>query len=211
MLSFIWSGLFNMPVKQFLPFLLSGLLPWAVISGALGEACLVLLGGEGLMKSRQFPYTTLVYGVLARNTIVFGHNLVGYFPIAIACGVPLGWQTALLLPGIALVVVNCAWMAILIGVLCLRFRDFQQLVISALQIAVFITPVFWTASQLQGTRAIIVDINPLYYMVEVVRQPLLGNAPAPVSYLVCLAMAVLGWLAAYRLLARKRHRLAYWF
>jgi ABC-type polysaccharide/polyol phosphate export permease len=210
-LSFIWAGLWKMQVTEFLPFLLSGLLPWSVISGSIGEACAVFLAGEALMKSRQFPYTALVYSVLARNTILFGHNLIAFFPIALLCGVPLGWKTALLFPGLILVILNCTWMAILVAVFCLRFRDFQQLVASLLQIAMFVTPVFWTASQLQGTRAILVDLNLLHHLVEVVRQPMLGKAAAGTSYAVCVVAAVVGWMLAYSLLARKRHRLAYWF
>jgi ABC-type polysaccharide/polyol phosphate export permease len=210
-LSLVWSGLFNQPVAKFLPFLLSGLLPWTLISVCIAEACMIWLAGEGLMKSRQFPYTTLIYGLLARNTIIFAHNLVGFIPIALICGVPLTWQTLLLFPGLVLAVVNCGWIAILVGIFCLRFRDFQPLVGSLIQILMFVTPVFWAADQLQGTRAIIVDVNILHHLVEVIRQPLLGKTPATISYLVSTITAVAGWALAYSYYARKRHRLAYWF
>jgi ABC-type polysaccharide/polyol phosphate export permease len=99
----------------------------------------------------------------------------------------------------------------LTAILCLRFRDVQQTVASVLQVLVFVTPVFWQVNQLQGKRLIIVHANPLHYMVDVVRQPLLGAMPSAMSYLVCAGCAVAGWLLAFRLLARKRHRLAYWF
>jgi ABC-type polysaccharide/polyol phosphate export permease len=210
-LSFVWSGLFNQEVRKFLPFLLSGLLPWTLISVCIAEACMIWLAGEGLMKSRQFPYTTLIYGLLARNVVLFAHNLVGYVPIAMLCGVPLAWQTLLLFPGLLLVVVNCGWIAILVGIFCLRFRDFQPLVGSVIQILMFVTPVFWSPNQLQGSRAIIVDVNILHHLVELLRQPLLGHAPALISYLVCGITAICGWVLAYSMYARKRHRLAYWF
>lgn len=211
MLSVIWSGLFQQGVRQFLPFLLSGLLPWGLISVCIAEGCMALAAGEGLMKARQFPYSTLIYALLARNTIIFGHNLIGFIPIAIICGVPFGWNTLLLFPGFALVLVNCGWMAILVAIFCLRFRDFQPLVGSLIQIMMFVTPIFWSASQLRGERAILVDMNILHHMVELMRQPLLGQPPAPMSYLVCGMTAVAGWALAYSLYARKRHRLAYWF
>jgi ABC-type polysaccharide/polyol phosphate export permease len=99
----------------------------------------------------------------------------------------------------------------LTAVLCLRFRDFQQMVASILQVMVFVTPVFWQVNQIQGKRAIIIHANPLHHMVEVVRQPLLGAMPSSMSYLVCVGCAVVGWLLAFKLFARKRHRLAYWF
>jgi ABC-type polysaccharide/polyol phosphate export permease len=211
MLSFVWSGLFNQQVTQFLPFLLSGLLPWTLISVCIAEGCMGLAAGEGLMKSRQFPYTTLIYGLLARNVILFGHNLIGYVPIALLCGVPLTWNTLLLFPGLVLVVVNCGWIAMLVAIFCLRYRDFQPLVGSLIQIMMFVTPVFWSASQLQGKRAMIVDVNILHHLVELVRQPLLGKTPATMSYIVCSVIAVAGWMLTYSFYARKRHRLAYWF
>ena len=210
-MSFVWASLWKQNVVDFLPFLLSGLIPWTMISAAIGESTSVFLGGEGLMKSRQFPYSILVYGVLARNVIIFGHNLIGYQLIALLCGVSLGWSLLLLVPGLVLVVVNCGWMCVLAAVFCLRFRDFQQLVASLLQIAMFVTPVFWSAGQLVGKRAIIVDANILYHMIELIRQPLLGKVASIYSYQICVVSALLGWGLAYYLFAKKRHRLPYWF
>ncbi len=210
-LSFVWAALWNMKVTEFLPFLLSGLLPWTLISGAIGESCVAFIANEALMRSRQFPYSTLVYVVLTRNAVIFGHNLIGYVAAAALCGVAVGWSTLLFVPGAVLVLLNIGWMSVMVAIFCLRFRDFQQLVVSLLQIAMFVTPIFWSAGQLQGKRAMIVDWNLLHHMVEVVRQPMLGKIAAPASYLICMIAAVAGWLIAYWLFARKRHRLAYWF
>ncbi len=210
-MSFVWAGLWKQNVVEFLPFLLSGLVPWTMISSAIGESTAVFLAGEGLMKSRQFPYSILVYGALARNVVIFGHNLVGYLLIVALCGVSLGWSTLLLVPGLALVVLNCGWMCMLVAVFCLRYRDFQQIVASLLQIAMFVTPVFWAAPQLQGKRAIIVDANVLHHMIELLRHPLLGTVAKVESYAVCAGAAIAGWVLAYLLFALKRHRLAYWF
>jgi len=210
-LSFVWASLWKMQVAEFLPFLLSGLLPWVLIAGTIGESCAAFIANEPLMRSRQFPYSTLVYVVLTRNAIIFGHNLIGYIPVAILCGVAIGWQTLFFFPGAMLVMLNCGWICVVVAIFCLRFRDFQPLVASLLQIAMFVTPIFWSADQLKGKRAVVVDINPLHHMIEVLRQPMLGKLAAPVSYLLCSVIAVVGWLFAYWMFARKRHRLAYWF
>jgi len=210
-MSFVWATLWKQNVVEFLPFLLSGLIPWTMISAAIGESCATFLAGEGLMKSRQFPYSILVYGVLARNVVIFGHNLVAYLIVAVLCGVQLGFVTLLLVPSLLIVLVNCGWICMLVAILCLRFRDFQQLVASVLQVSMFVTPVFWSASQLQGRRAIIVDANVLYHMIELMRRPLLGELPTLLSFAVCIATAIVGWAFALWLFARKRHRLAYWF
>lgn len=210
-MSFVWATLWKQSVVEFMPFLLSGLVPWTMISAAIGESCAAFLAGEGLMKSRQFPYSILVYGVLARNVVVFAHNLVAYFLVALLCGVALRPATLLLVPGLVIVLAVCGWVCVLVAILCLRFRDFQQLVASVLQVSMFVTPVFWSAAQLQGRHEIIVDVNVLYHMIELLRRPMLGEVPSALSYGVCIAAAVLGWVGALWLFARKRHRLAYWF
>lgn len=210
-MSFVWAGLWKQNVVEFLPFLLSGLVPWTLIASMIGESTAVFLAGESLMKARQFPYSILVYGAIARNVVIFGHNLVGYFLVAVLCGVPLTFSTLLVVPGLVLVILNCGWICVLAAVFCLRFRDFQQIVASLLQIAMFITPVFWAANQLQGKRAILVHLNPLHHMIDLLRQPLLGLMAKPESWIFCISSAILGWALAYWVFALKRHRLTYWF
>src|SRR5262249_46994104 len=109
-LSFVWSGLFQQDQRAFLPFLLSGLMPWTMIAASIGEGTGAFLAGEGLMKSRQFPYTLLTNIVLARNVVIFGHNLLGYVLVGAVCGMTVSWANLLVVPGLALVLLNCGWM-----------------------------------------------------------------------------------------------------
>lgn len=211
-MSLVWSILWHQNVREYLPYLLSGLIPWMVIASCLGESCGAFLGGEANMKSRLFPYSMLIYVVVSRNVILFGHNMIAYVLAAILCGVPLTAYTLLAIPGFALLVINVAWMSLLCAIVCLRFRDVQQLVTMLLQLVMLITPVFWPVSQLGTGRArLIVDLNLIYHMIDVVRTPLLGKPPALEGYVVCVLFAIFGWLFVFWLYAKKRHRLVYWF
>jgi ABC-type polysaccharide/polyol phosphate export permease len=210
-LSVIWASLWKQNVREYLPFLLSGLIPWTMIAGSLGEGCGTFISAEANMKSMRFPYTLLLHVVIARNTIVLAHNLLVYAIVAVACGVALTPVLLLAIPGFALLVLNLSWMCLLVAILCLRFRDVQQLVTTLLQISMFVTPIFWPASQLAGRMHIVVDVNLLYHMIDVVRSPLLGKLPDPASYIGCVAFALSGWLVTVLLYTRKRHRLVYWF
>lgn len=207
----VWSALFNLAFRDFLPYLLSGLVAWTMLGSCLGEACTAFVGAEGIMKSRQLPYTMLIHVLVARNTIILGHNLIAYIIAAAFCGVTVTAYTLLFIPGLVLLAINLGWMCLLIAILCLRYRDVQQMVAIVLQISMLITPVLWPASQLTGRKTIVVDVNLLYHLLDVVRSPLLGKAPALHSYWICIGAALLGWLVAYWLLVKKRHRLVYWF
>ena len=56
---------------------------------------------------------------------------------------------------------------------------------------VLVTPIFWPPNNLAGTsRFIFVDFNPCYRIVDLVRRPLLGNAPTLTSYATVLSMVI---------------------
>jgi ABC-type polysaccharide/polyol phosphate export permease len=50
----------------------------------------------------------------------------------------------------------------------------------------------------------------MYHLIEVMRAPMLGTAPSPISYAVTLAGAVIGWLVTFEIYARFRRRIPYW-
>ena len=115
------------------------------------------------------------------------------------------------MPGLALLALNGVWITLLLGMACLRFRDIQQVVTSALQIGLFVTPILWPAEQLAGSgRLAFVHLNPLYHCIELVRAPCPRAAPAAASYLVVVGLAVVGWLATYVVFGRFRARIPYW-
>jgi ABC-type polysaccharide/polyol phosphate export permease len=182
-----------------------------MISGIIGESCTVFLSGEALVKNQRFPFSVLIYSSITRHLILFMHNLVAYFLVLLLCGVSFNFSMLLLVVGIILVIINCAWISLIIAIACMRFRDLKEIVLSILQISMFVTPVFWAASQLQGNRAFIVHFNPLHHLIEIVREPMLGKIPDTISYLFCICFALSGWVFAYWFLDKKRDRLAYWY
>ena len=123
----------------------------------------------------------------------------------------LGFTGLLAVPGLALVLVNGVWVAILLGMFCLRFRDVPQVVSSIMQISMLITPLFWPADTLTGIkRFVFVDLNPLYHVLDVVRAPLVGRVPDAISYGFMVALTIGGWCLTYVMFKRFRKRIAYW-
>ena len=120
-------------------------------------------------------------------------------------GPPFCWPV----PGFILVTLNVALVGISIGMASARFRDIPQLVGSVIQIAFFMTPVMWKPELLEG-RAYIVEFNPFYHLIEVMRAPLLGK-PFPVdSYIALGLITIVNLLVATMFFRRFRSRIAYW-
>jgi len=209
-LGILWAQLWKQDPKTYLPFLTSGMLAWVLVSSVITEGCVVFTSGENLIKSLRINYTTLTCAVIWRNLIVLLHNFIIFLAVMVYAGVPVTWNSLLIVPGLLLIAINGIWVIILLGLLCSRFRDVQQVTTSILQVAMFVTPIFWAPEQLSSKFAKVVEFNFLFHFVDVLRAPLLGRAPSPWTYAMVLACTIMGWALTVMIYSRFRRRLAYW-
>jgi ABC-type polysaccharide/polyol phosphate export permease len=209
----VGSGLLSKQTAQYLPFLVAGMIVWVTLQSMLLESVNVFVAGGGLIRQMNFEYSTLVYALVWRNFIVFAHNLLVYLLILLIFAPDmLGIANLLAIPGLIVLAINCVWLSLLLGMLSLRFRDLQQLVMSVVQVSMFVTPLFWPPEGLEGLRRVFfVTLNPLYHLLTIVRDPLLGGQLPPVSS--CMAAALItiaGGTLTFAMFAKYRKRIAYW-
>jgi ABC-type polysaccharide/polyol phosphate export permease len=208
----VGSGLLSKQTQEYLPFLVSGMVVWILLSTIIQESCTVFLSGAGLIRQMGFKYSVLVYALLWRNLIVFFHNLTVYVLI-VAVYAPQKFTPMVLLaiPGIIILLMNGIWIAILFGTFAARFRDVQQLVQTIVQISMFVTPLFWPPESLDGLRRVFfVGLNPLYHLLAIARDPFLGDMPRINSYIAALVITAVGWGLTLLCFQRFRRRVAFW-
>ena len=95
-----------------------------------------------------------------------------------------------------------------IATLSARFRDIPQFINSLAQILFFVTPIMWMP-ELLGDH-LLLNINPFYHLIEIVRRPLLGFAPTLFDYAVVVLITVLNLAISGAIFVRFRSRIAYW-
>ena len=208
----VGSGLWSRAAADYLPFLSAGMVVWVMISSMVNESSMLFVSGSNLVRQLRVNYSIMAYSLVWRNSIVFLHNIFVFFLIALILK-PSVFSPPMLLavPGLLLVMINATWVALTLGIFCVRFRDLQQLVTTLIQIAMFVTPIFWPPDSLRGfVRVFVIDLNPLYHLIDIVRGPLLGNVPSLESYLFVLGLTVVGWLFTIAFFHRFRGRIAYW-
>jgi ABC-type polysaccharide/polyol phosphate export permease len=209
----VGSGLLSKQTAEYLPFLVAGMIVWVTLQNTLIESANVFVAGTGIIRQMNFEYSVLVYALVWRNFIVFAHNLLVYLLIFLVYAPEkLGFANLLAIPGLIVLAVNCAWLSLLLGMASLRFRDLQQLVMSVVQVSMFVTPLFWPPDGLEGLRRIFfVGLNPLYHLLTIVRDPLLGGKLPPVNSIIAVTLiTVVGWALTFALFAKFRKRIAYW-
>lgn len=209
-LGLLWSNLWGRDPKVYLPYLTSGMLCWTLISSICTDGAYSYFVNEKLIKQLRISYTLIACAQVWRNVIVFLHNLIIYLGVCVYAGVPVTWATLMVVPGFLLLCLNGAWIAVVLGTVCARYRDLLQFVTSMLQILVFLTPIFWSPDQLSGRAVLLAEYNPLYHLIAVVRDPMLGRSPEPVHWIAVIVITLAGWALTLRLMSKVRHRIVYW-
>ena len=208
-LTLVYSTLFKVSAGSYFAYLITGLAVWGLIAGLINEGCSTFIRQAHLIQQHPLPMLVHALRLVVGNFLVFLHNLL-IVVIAIALsGVPLGWPTLLAVPALIVILLNGVWVAMLLGMLCTRFRDLPPLIALLVNIAFLVTPVFWYRHML-AARARFVDFNPLYAFLEFVRAPLLGQWPSEAAVRVVVVATILGWLVTLFVAVRLQPRLAYW-
>jgi len=207
----VFGQIYHAPMVEFLPYLASGMIFWNFISLVMTEGCLGFIVAEKIIKELPIPLFVHVSRLLWRNLLILAHNLIIYPIVLLAVGKHLSWIMLLSLPGMLLLLVNLTWAALLLSMLCARYRDLPQIVTSSLQIFFYLTPIMWMPSLITShIGSYVLNLNPVYHVLAVVRSPLLGQFPTALNWLVALTIACLGWAFTLMLYGRYKRRIIYW-
>ncbi len=184
---------------------------WAFATVSLTEGCVVFIQSGGLIKTLRVSLLLHVYRMLARNLVLLGHNAIIVVLLWLVIRWPLGWGVVGALAGFVLSVLALFGMVLVVGILSTRFRDLPQIVGTVLQLLFLVSPIIWPASSLRGARAeFLLYGNPVYYMIEVVRGPLLGEIPPIGTWAVAVLVAAVSMTMGLWLYVRLQHRVPYW-
>lgn len=207
----VFSTLFRAPIAEFLPSLTIGIIVWGLVSGLINEGCASFFGAQDMILQVRMPLSTHVLRVIWRNVIIAGHNLLILPLVFLVFMKPVGAVALLAVLGLALLLANVAWMMIVLAVICTRFRDLTQIAQNAMQVLFYATPIIWHVDMLPARFGKdLLNLNPFYPLLNIVREPLLGNWPTAANWLVAAAMAIVGWTCALMFFDRYRKRIPYW-
>jgi ABC-type polysaccharide/polyol phosphate export permease len=205
----LYANLFKLPLNEFLPYVALGIVFFGVMTGTINEGCETFVMAAGMLSQTSLPMFTFLWRTMFRNIINLGHHLVIVVGMLAFYGY---WKTAnvpLALVGVVLMLLNASWLSMLAAIASARFRDIPQIVVSVMQFAIFMTPVFWLPDRF-GKHQVFLDLNPFYHLLQAVRAPLLGQPVQAHSYVILVAMAVLGWLMTFLIFSRTRRRLVHY-
>src|SRR4051794_27586056 len=216
-LGILYAGLFQTELSVQLPYVLVGFIIWGFISGCIAEGADVFISNVGLITHLPSPLSVHLYRLMWRQVLFFLHNLVVYLVMLVVFPQHLHWSDLSAIPAFGLLVLNGAWVALVLGIVTTRFRDLMPITQSIVQLMFFLTPIVWiyqdflnNANPAIAERARLVELNPFLHFLEILRRPMLGQPQELRYWLVVLVITVVGWAATLVVLRRYRARVSYW-
>jgi ABC-2 type transport system permease protein len=208
-LGLLYGTIFKQDLHDYLPYLAAGFIFWGLVSSLITDGSRVFIQAAGMILQLPAPLSLHIFRLLWSLLITFGHNFVIFIGVALWYGLNPGWTAVLVVPALFIVLANGFWIALLLGLLGARFRDIPLVVASVVQVVFFLTPIIWKPDMLPG-RALILDLNPAYHLIEILRAPLLGRVPSIENWAAVIAITLVGWAVALWFFRTYRRRLAYW-
>lgn len=208
---FVYGSLFGVDHREFLPQLATGVIIWGFVVSSVSEAGSTFVIAEGYIK--QFPYPKQIYLLrsLVGYLVVLGVGLVVILLMQLILGSFSWFAWVWMLPGLALLVLIGAAHITVFAYLGARFRDLPHALGGMMQVLFFVTPVMFPA-KLLASRGLenVYEFNPFYYLIEVVRHPLITGDPAPaVAYGLVAGYGSIVWIIAGVVAARMDEKLVF--
>ena len=156
-------------------FALSGLLLWLFVNTSITTASNSLVGNANLVTKIYFPRLIVPIAATLAGLIDLILGLLLLVGLMVYYGVALSWQIALAPIFIALAIILALSFGTLFSALNVRFRDVKFALPFALQIWMFLSPIFYPSSVLSEKWRVLFAFNPLTGILEGFRAALFGN------------------------------------
>lgn len=195
----VFGYFLKLQIPEFSLYLLSGLLPWIFIVQTLEMGTGTLVYSGRIFKA--FPVHPLVF--LAAQML---DNLINFLAAFFIVFIPFSrthpgvWHGVLLFPFAFLpMVVGILGMTWFLSTLFVFFRDVRFVLTFVLNIAFYLTPIFYTTNFIPAHLKWLTQVNPFYYFIDCFHQSLyeynvrgfwLADLKA---WGVALALALLGY------------------
>jgi lipopolysaccharide transport system permease protein len=208
----LYADLFHTNIHQYLPYLTVSILFWNYLNSLVSDGCTCFTQSDSVIKGTRMPFTVHASRSVVRNTIILAHNVIVLVGLFLILQVHVSFYSLWVVPGLLVWLVDAFAISLLFGAFCARFRDVPQIIASVMQIAFFITPIMWYSDILKSSSHgyLVILLNPFFYLIELVRNPLLGTPLTPRAVAGALLVSAVIIIVSALGFARTRGRIAYW-
>ena len=185
----IWSKIFKLDFNDFFIYIGLGFATWGFISNSIAYSASSVFSGISTYLNSNTPMVVGPCRVTAANLYVF---VLGIFiPVTLSLAInqiPFA-NLVLLFVGLILMILFVLTISIIVSVISIKYKDIPQALGVVFQLLFVISPIIYTAEMLESRGiGFFADINPFYWALYVVREPLISASFPDLKYYSYLAL-----------------------
>lgn len=178
--TFVFHTIFKTGIPRYAVYLFAGLLPWTYLSQTLGRSVTSISNEAELVRRARFPYAYLTLACTGAGLVFLLVTLLGFVIVLAATG----HLYASLLPFLVLPVVALylfvSGVSLALALIDVHNRDLRQLLSNIITIWFFAVPVVYTQSTLSRHLGVLVNDDPVSFIVGEFREVLYwGHLASP--------------------------------
>ncbi|HJZ50374.1 MAG TPA: ABC transporter permease [Roseiflexaceae bacterium] len=163
---FLFQAVVPLNIEAYPAFVFSALLPWNWFSSSLSSACGLFVGNRDLVRHPNFAPARLMLVNTLSNLITYLAALPILIAVLLAYGRPLS-IALLTLPLLMLIQsVLTVGLSMVIATLNVFYRDVQHIVVVALMLLFYLTPVFYRPQAVAAQYHLVYKVNPIAVLVQ---------------------------------------------
>lgn len=200
LISFVFGKVFNTPIREYAPYIFSGIIIWDFIITSSIAGSLSFIQADAYIKQCKHPLAIYTLRTVLGNLIVCMLASLGLL-VWVLLALPENMTTSwIVLPLIYPILLAISWpLASIFAYIATRFRDLPHALGLALQAMWFVSPIYFEEKVFRRGLSFLVDYNPIYHLLQLIRAPLLhGELPTLTNYAYSVGTAaVLSLIAIY--------------
>lgn len=198
-MTWVFSLVMRMDVRNFPVYFLTGSIFWAFFGGATSHAASLTIDAMEITRRVYIPRSVFVVAAVGVALVNLVLSLVPLFFIVVLTGYPVHASWLFVPVAILIGALFTIGVGLIVFTMASRFVDVKETYLVLVQTWFFVTPIVYTPAIVPERYRFIIRYNPMTYLVEVFRAPLYdGWLPGPKTLafasLAAVSSLVIGWL-----------------
>lgn len=209
-LTVVFTRFIQFGIEDYAVYLLSGILLWNFFSQSTTQAMSSLVWGGELLNKIYIPKSAFVVSAVLVGLVNLWLALVPLATVMLVMRHSFSWALLFLPISITLTALFTLGIALFISALAVLFVDVMDIYQFGLMVLTYLTPLFYSTNMIPPEYSSYLHLNPLFYFVEVFRQPIYqGQLPEPYILIRAGLLGVVAFVLGWWFFTRKSDEFAY--
>lgn len=194
-ISFLFSYMFRRSIENFPVFFLIGSTVWTLFKTATDSSMTALVDNKQLLLRAKLPKYTFVLSRINTAFVNFIYSFITMMVIMFAFRIEITWRVLLFIPVIFLILLFSLGIGLILSIGYVFFADIKYLYEIFLVLWMYMSAVFYPASNLPDYAQNVLYNNPTFLAIDISRSVLLyGELPAAIEWIKLSVFAIISFM-----------------